>query len=236
MEKIFTSVLSICVRWRKKIAHRIIHQRSIGGAFKNLIDFVNRVNISAEQLEILIRIGAFRFTGLNKYELMWEKNAVFNPKEKFECSGRLFADPVENFRLPNLKEGPLDQAYDEIELLGFPLCSSFGLLVQRQHPECVDATHLPKLIGRMVTMLGYYVCKKDVRTVNKKLMCFGTWLDEDGHFFDTTHFPNFLQSSPFRGKGVYKITGRVAEEYGFPSVEVIKMERLAFHVDERYGE
>jgi DNA polymerase-3 subunit alpha len=220
----------------QKVAHRIVHQRSVGGPFRSLTDFVNRVNISAEQLEILIRIGAFRFTGLNKYELMWEKNAVFNPKEKFECSGRLFADPVEDFRLPDLKEGPFDQAFDETELLGFPLCSPFDLLVERHHPDCTAATDLPKAVGRMVTMLGYYVCKKDVRTVNSKMMNFGTWLDEDGHFFDTTHFPNFLQSSPFRGKGIYKITGRVAEEYGFPSVEVVKMERLGFRVDGRYGE
>ena len=34
-----------------------------------------------EQLDLLIRIGAFRFCGINKYELMWEKNAVFNPQE-----------------------------------------------------------------------------------------------------------------------------------------------------------
>lgn len=63
-----------------------------------------------------------------------------------------------------------------------------------------------------------------------------TWLDEEGHFFDTTHFPNFLKMSPFRGKGIYKITGKVVEEYGFPSIEVVKMERLAFCVDERYRE
>ena len=220
----------------KKVAHRIVHQRSSGGLFLSLTDFVNRVDISAEQLEILIRIGAFRFSGLNKYELMWEKNAVFNPKEKFECSGRLFPDPVEKFQLPDLKEEPLDQAFDEIELLGFPLRSPFDLLVQRHHAECTSAADLPKAVGRMVTMLGYYVCKKDVRTVTNKQMSFGTWLDEDGHFFDTTHFPYFLKTSPFQGKGIYKITGKAVEEYGFPSLEVVKMERLAFRVDERYGE
>ena len=219
----------------KKIAHRIVHQRSVGGPFRSLTDFVNRIDISAEQLETLIRIGAFRFTSLNKYELMWEKNAVFNPKEKFECTGRLFPDPIEEFCLPDLKEGPFDQAFDEIELLGFPLCSPFDLLVQRQHPECIVAADLSKVIGRMVTMMGYYVCKKDVRTTNNKQMNFGTWLDEEGHFFDTTHFPNFLKSSPFRGKGIYKITGKVVEEYGFPSVEVLKMERLAYQQDERYA-
>jgi len=88
---------------------------------------------------------------------------------------------------------------------------------------------------RMVTMIGYYVCKKDVRTVNGQLMNFGTWLDEKGHFFDTTHFPNFLKLSPFKGKGVYKIEGKITEDFGFPSVEVTKMERLPFRQPTNYG-
>ncbi len=67
------------------------------------------------------------------------------------------------------------------------------------------------------------------------MMHFGTWLDREGRFFDTTHFPNFAKLSPFRGKGIYRIEGRVAEEYGFPSIEVVKMERLAWRRDERYG-
>ncbi|MEZ4962424.1 MAG: DNA polymerase III subunit alpha [Saprospiraceae bacterium] len=223
----------------QKVAHRIVHQRTVGGPFRSLADFVNRVDIGAEQLELLIRIGAFRFTGLNKYELMWEKNAVFNPKihnGTTNGTGLLFEDTHEHFSLPNLAEGDDDQAFDEIELLGFALRPPFELLVENNHYDCILAKNLPQCTGKMVNLLGYYVCKKDVRTVKNDLMCFGTWLDEEGHFFDTTHFPNFLKMAPFRGKGVYKITGKVAEEYGFPSVEVVKMERLAFRVDGRYGE
>ena len=59
-----------------------------------------------------------------------------------------------------------------------------------------------------------------------ELIYFGIWLDREGHFFDTVHFPAFVKLSPFRGKGIYRIEGRVAEEYGFPSIEVLKMERL----------
>jgi DNA polymerase-3 subunit alpha len=220
----------------RKTAHRIVYQRAKGGAFRNLSDFVNRVEISAEQLELLIRIGAFRFSGLNKYELMWEKNAVFNPKEKFESTGLLFDDTSENFKLPDLTEGQFDQTFDEIELLGFPVKSPFELLKENNHYDCLLAKDLKNCVGRMIKILGYYVCKKNVRTVKNQLMNFGTWLDGEGHFFDTTHFPNFLKMSPFRGKGIYKIEGRVVEEYGFPSIEVVKMERLPFVQDERYPE
>jgi DNA-directed DNA polymerase III PolC len=217
-------------------AAKIASERGRGGPFRNLGDFTNRVDISSSQLDILIRIGAFRFTGLNKCELMWEKNAVFNPKEKFEASGLLFADEHETFELPELSEGQFDQAFDEIELLGFPVCSPFDLLEKNQGYTGAFADELKGRIGSMVVIEGYYVARNDVRTVKGEMMHFGTWLDREGKFFDTTHFPAFAKLSPFRGKGIYRIEGKVAEEYGFPSIEVLKMERLAWRRDERYGE
>jgi DNA polymerase-3 subunit alpha len=100
----------------------------------------------------------------------------------------------------------------------------------------MTAASLPDCIGRMVVMVGYYVTRKEIRTVKGELMNFGTWLDREGFFFDTVHFPNFLKGSPFRGRGVYRIEGRAVEEYGFASIEVVKMERLPWIADARYGE
>ena len=222
-------------------SHKIVCQRATGGPFRSLADFVSRVEVSSTQLDILIRIGAFRFTGMGKCALMWEKNGVFNrkiPTGMERGSGLLFTDETEQFNLPTLEEGPFDQAFDEIELLGFPVSfTPFDLLEnQTLASDGITAGQLPGHLGRMVTMTGYYVTRKDVRTVKNELMHFGTWLDRDGHFFDTVHFPNFLKNSPFRGKGVYRIEGKVVEEYGFPSVEVVKMEKMAFRGDERYGE
>jgi DNA polymerase-3 subunit alpha len=57
-------------------------------------------------------------------------------------------------------------------------------------------------------------------------MAFGTWLDEEGFFFDSTHFPQVLRDYPFRGKGIYRITGRVDSEFDFCSITVREMEKL----------
>ena len=222
-------------------SHKIVHQRAVGGPFRSLADFVARVDICSTQLDLLIRIGAFRFTGMGKCALMWEKNAVFNrkiPTGMSRGSGLLFADQTEHFDLPRLEESAFDQAFDEIELLGFPIsCTPFDLLkAPAAAAEGITAAQMPRHLGRIVTLAGYYVTRKEVRTVRKQLMHFGTWLDREGRFFDTVHFPNFIKNGPFRGKGVYRITGRVVEEYGFHSIEVIKMERLPFREDERYGE
>ncbi len=223
-------------RLERKVARKIIIQRQQKGAYRSLADFVNRVDLSADQLEILIRIGAFRFTGLNKYELMWEKNAVFNPKQKFEEGDLLFDDLTTDFQLPELTEGCFDQAFDELELLGFSLRSPFELLqpfnVSRTY---VSANNLPSNMGRSVWIIGYFVCRKKVRTVKNTLMSFGTWTDRAGHFFDTTHFPQALKEYPFKGKGIYAIRGKVVQEFGFVSLEVMEMELLPMVVDGRYG-
>ena len=223
-------------RLERKVVRRILIERQQNGVYRNLADFVNRVDITADQLEILIRMGAFRFTGMNKYELMWEKNAVFNPKQKFESSHLLFDDLAETFQLPKLTEGPYDQSFDELDLLGFSLCSPFALLQTKNFKQpTLLAKDLPQYLGKILWIQGYYVCRKKVRTVKNTLMSFGTWLDKEGHFFDTVHFPSALKQFPFRGVGVYAIRGKVVQEFGFLSLEVMEMEFLKMVVDRRYG-
>ncbi|NNE26705.1 MAG: DNA polymerase III subunit alpha [Saprospiraceae bacterium] len=217
----------------KKTAITIVHDRQDNGPYQSLEDFVRRINISKEQLELLIRVGAFRFTGLNKYALMWEKNAVHNPEVKYNGSGHLFGMESEEYDLPILQETRSEQAFDEIELLGFPLCSPFELLDDTISGD-IHTRDLKRYMHKTVRMVGYFVTRKNVTTVNRKLMNFGTWLDREGKFFDTTHFPPSLARYPFRGKGCYLITGKVVEDFGFPSLEVTKMEKLPYVKDERY--
>lgn len=217
----------------KKLVSKILNERVDNGMFDSLDDFVRRVDISKEQLELLIRVGAFRFTGMNKYELMWEKNAVHNPEIKTERSGHLFGVEAEHYDLPVLQESRFEQAFDEIELLGFPLCSPFDLL-ETDFRGDLTADQMMANVGKRVRMVGYFVTRKNVTTVNRRLMNFGTWLDERGKFFDSTHFPPSLARYPFKGKGCYVISGTIAEDFGYPSLEVDKMEKLPYIKDERY--
>ncbi len=218
-----------------QIVQEIEQQRTEFGAFKSLEDFVRRVHISPAQLDILIRIGAFRFTGLKKSELLWEKSRVLTPASGLGLSP-LFADETDDFRLPALEDGPCDQAFDELELLGFPLCSPFALLedaAKQQHPG-LFAREMADHVHKLVTMTGYYICRKDTRTVKGELMHFGTWLDAEGRFFDTVHFPDQLKKAPFRGRGIYRIRGRLVPDFGFVSLETTDMERLPYQVDGRH--
>ncbi len=218
----------------QKLVRSIVTERRRHGEYRSLGDFTHRVDIDSHQLDILIRINAFRFTGVSKYELMWEKNAVFNPSVVPDtATGCLFEPEYQNYSLPCLREGQYDQAFDELELLGFPLCSPFSLLAE-EAPRHIAAAEMGSCLHRSVCMLGYYVTRKPVRTVKGTLMYFYTWVDAQGDLFDSVHFPPSVARSPFRGRGCYLLRGKITEDFGFYSIEAIEMEKLPWIKDERY--
>ncbi len=133
------------------------------------------------------------------------------------------------YKLPVLEKKPLEDAYDEMELLGFPLCNPFELLETTDLGNTV-AAELLNNIGREVDLVGYLVTTKDTRTKNGELMHFGTFFDYLGDVFDTTHFPPVAKKYPIRGKGFYRLRGKVAEDFGYPMVEVDSAEKLPLKI------
>lgn len=218
----------------RKLAHQIVRDRQENGPFQSLEDFVRRVEVAPEQLILLIRIGAFRFTGMDKCALLWEKSAVYDQAHAHVGHPCLFEEESVKYDLPRLEAGLFEQAFDEIELLGFPLCSPFDLLVERPGVPITLADDMVGLAGQRVRMLGYFVTYKPVRTVKGDMMAFGTWLDERGRYFDTVHFPDTFRKFPFRGKGCYLLEGKIVLDFGFPGLELMDMEKLAYVKDERY--
>jgi DNA polymerase-3 subunit alpha len=47
------------------------------------------------------------------------------------------------------------------------------------------------------------------------------------------HFPQITAHYPFYGKGVYRITGKITEEFSYFTLEVATLEKLAFAEDVR---
>ncbi|HEV2353516.1 MAG TPA: hypothetical protein VGR89_04695, partial [Puia sp.] len=81
--------------------------------------------------------------------------------------------------------------------------------------------------GKTITVLGYHVTDKPVRTVRNELMSFGTFLDASKDWIDTIHYPDVHRRYPPRA-GFYRITGKVVEEFGVNSIEVAHMEKIGF--------
>lgn len=208
-----------------------VKERLQNGAYTSLENFMMRVEIAVEQLRILIRANAFRFTGRTKKQLLWDIHMVVGSEKKTEVHNDLFPVERKAFALPELFSDKHDDAFDEIELFGFPLCSPFELL-KNPSPSNLVAEDLKQHLGKTVSITGYLVTRKQTSTKKQGLpMAFGTFLDSNGIFFDTTHFPEVYKNYPFRGRTCcYSVTGKVVEEHGFYSIEVIKMEMLEMKV------
>jgi DNA-directed DNA polymerase III PolC len=220
----------------QKLAQAIVRQRREHGPYKGLEDFIRRVDADPSQLTRLITIGALRFTGQRKSTLLWEKNRILGESKKTLRMPTILEPEAESYTLPEFEENELDQAFDELELLGFTLCSPFRLLEKQPEDDGPAARHLAPLSGRPIELLGYLVCTKDVHTKNKDWMKFAAWLDREGHFFDTVHFPDNLRINPFRGRGVYRVEGMVTSEFGFHSIQVNRMTRLPYRTDSRFAD
>ncbi len=225
----FIHILSL----EDNLARSIEEIRNADGPFSDLNDFVTRVRPGLEQVILLIRAGAFRFTGKKKAVLLWEAHMMMN-KSKQEITRPLFSQPVRNFTLPDLAHGSLDDAYDEIELLGFPVSLNWFEMLETSFRGEVSAKDMIKYTGKKVRMVGHLVTIKYIKTIKKEWMNFGCFIDAEGNFFDTTHFSQSLKNYPFKGSGTYLILGKVVEEFGFPSLEVEKLARLPVKPDKRY--
>jgi DNA-directed DNA polymerase III PolC len=216
------------------LAHLIVEERLRHGPYHDLADFMERTHTGLAQVLILIRCGAFRFTGKTKASLMWEAHMLRSGKKvPAAVQGSLFSFPVRNFSLPNLPSNPIEDAYDEMELLGFPVTLSWFDLLQTNFRGEVKAREMIHHTGKTVRMLGYLVTLKYVKTVNNELMHFGNFVDADGELFDTVHFADSLKQYPFQGKGMYLLLGTLTEEFGHPSLTVQKMAKMPFKPDPR---
>lgn len=195
--------------------------------FEDLTQFKMRCEPGLEQLKTLIRIGALRFTGKTRKALLWEAHALYSNRKNATKGLTLFTEKPKTYALPSLEDHPLEQAVDEQELLGFSLCSPFHLVKPDTIPiSSVRSRHFQNLLGKSIYIEGYLVTVKPTRTAQGKEMNFGTWLDTDGYFFDTVHFPPVLTKYPFKGRGIYRVWGRIVEDFGVLAVEVAKLEKL----------
>jgi DNA polymerase-3 subunit alpha len=209
-----------------KLIEIIPQERVANGQYTDLENLIKRTYLTLEQSLILIRIGALRFTGKSKKELLWEVHNYLGNKTNITIGPALFNLPSKKYVLPNLANHLIEDAYQELELLGFPVTLNMFDLLKTDYRGDMLAKDLAQHEGKVVKMLGNFVCDKSVHTIKNTKMWFGTFIDNEGGFFDTTHFPNSSPVYPFRGKGCYLILGKVALDFGVPSIEVIKFAKL----------
>lgn len=216
-----------------KIAVLIPEERKNNGDYISLENFVKRIPIGIETLQTLIFIGAFRFTGKQKHELLIEARFLLAGNRPSFKHLTLLEEPQKEYTLPKVQRHPLEDAFDEIEILGFPVSVSPFDLLQTKYRGTVMAKDLTKYHKKQVKMLAYLISRKHVPT-KRGTMFFGTWIDAEGEYFDTAHFPDNLSQYPFQGGGCYLLLGTVEVDFHFPTITILKMAKMPFIPDPRY--
>ena len=218
----------------KQSAEMLIAERDRNGEYRSLEDFLERVPVGLEQVVILIRINALRFTGRSKKELLWDAHLILGNRQKKDPMRELFPVKKRDFTLPELEQTALENAYDELELLEFSVTIPPFDLLQTSYRGQIMAREMLQHVGKKMRMVGNRVTVKHVRTRQGQWMNFGTFLDAEGEFFDVVNFPDSLKRYPYKGDGIYLIYGEITEESGFPGLTVEKMAKLPFRPDPRY--
>ncbi|MDX1701595.1 MAG: hypothetical protein R3250_13300, partial [Melioribacteraceae bacterium] len=195
-------------------------------------DFIDRIYISTEQLSILLKINAFRFTGIDKHELLWK--AYFKLQKNKPKTGQslLFKSQHRDFELPEFEYSKLVEAYDQMEILGFPLCNQFELL-EKLPDNTMTARDLKNYIGNDIEIYGNLVNSRKTGTSNGKYMYFGTFYDIEGGIFDIVIFPKAAEKYPLRSRGIYQCIGTVMEDLGYLSINIKSILRQNTQTDPR---
>ena len=211
----------------QQFVERFVAERKARGPFVDLDDFLTRVPFHTEQVTLLVRGGAFNFMNKTKAELLWQIHFHKGEARK-EQNETIFKFENQHFELPDFKTNALREAYDEIELYGFPVTMTWFDLLETSFRGELMAVQMLRFVGRRFRMLGKLVTIKYVRTSKGDPMALGTFVDATGEAFDTVHFPQVFKSYPFQGDGVYLLLGVVTEEFGQPSLQVEKMAKMPY--------
>ncbi|MDG1331841.1 MAG: DNA polymerase III subunit alpha [Crocinitomicaceae bacterium] len=218
-----------------QMGKKITVERIQNGPFKDLNDFLERIPVGIEQLILLMRMDAFRFTGKDKRTLLWEAHLKVSKSVNPISPRDLFRFAPKEYQIPALSHTQEEAIFDQMELLNFPLFSPFTI-VRPDPTPFILAKDLHRYENQNVWIKGYLIHAKKTTTSKGERMFFGTLLDEEGEWLDTVHFPQIAAQFPFRGKGVYKVYGTVLMEYDCTNIQAISMEKMSIIEDPRYSE
>jgi len=151
-------------RLETRLAQLISEERNQNGDYTSLENFVKRIPIGIETLQILIFIGVFRFTGKQKHELLIESRFLLGTHKAVFRHLTLLEEPQKDYQLPTIERNPFEDAFDEIEILGFPVSFSPFDLLQTRYRGSVMAKNLIKYHKKQVKMLAYLISRKHVPT------------------------------------------------------------------------
>lgn len=98
----------------------------------------------------------FRFTGISKATLLWHAIFKLNANKQRTVQKQLFKPTHKSFILHKLPSSWIEDAYDQMELLGFTLYDYFSL-INEPFKNSIQAKAMSSHIGQEVLLYGKLV-------------------------------------------------------------------------------
>jgi error-prone DNA polymerase len=209
----------------------IIHERDRGGPFVSMEDFLKRMggSVHLQDSRVLIKAGCLDSIsrGVRRPGLVWKALRFFGKKEEnraptlfdYARESTSFSPPVRHRKDYSTKT----MLRHESETLGF-LFSIHPLDMYRDVLKGMDhvcAEDLAGYIGKQVTVAGWLVTGKTVRTKNGDQMKFVSFEDTTG-IYETVFFPRVYNRycHMLNASRPYIIKGRVEADLGSININV----------------
>ncbi len=199
--------------------------------FDHVDDFFKRVDPDNAEGRALIHAGAMDGLrpGASRATLLWDLARWEKERVRKEKPPSLFGEDSLPFPPPLPKERECDRLSREFDVLGF-LCDRHPMTFYRSMlngQRTVTADGLVKHLGRRITLAGWLVTGKQVRTKHGEAMEFLTFEDETG-MVETTFFPDaYHRYCHMIGTGrPYLLTGKVEQDWGVCTLNVTKVSPL----------
>ncbi len=213
----------------------IVHVREKDGPFSSLGQFLERTrpHIHLQDMRVLIKAGCFdNLSGpTTRSGLLWQALRFFSRKRASQVQTSL----VKNFGFSSSPALPVNQPWrgkpfsqkvllcQEKEALGFTL-SVHPLELYGGHLRGIHyarARDLNRLVGKRITLTGWLITGKTVRTKGGEAMKFITFEDPTG-VYETVFFPKVYHRfcHMLNGSRPYILKGKVEEDFGSVTVTV----------------
>ncbi|MBN1754883.1 DNA polymerase III subunit alpha, partial [bacterium] len=224
----------------QRVMNQIFKERK-GRPFSSLADFLHRVKITQSETESLIRAGAFDFMNEERSSLLWKLELIHQDFSKWWHDNSL---ALQNLQLPPTAEircayklsqkQKILMEYATLEL--FPRGHPFELVKgPGKKSNILTSIELYANINKHVSLLGYLIASRTIRTRSGESMKFLTFQDEKGTFeavLSGNYYQRYAECTIFRD--VFLVQGTVQDQYGALNIKARHILSLKVFADLEY--
>ncbi len=215
----------------EEVREALLQERQRNGPFADLSDFRRRLRPGPETLAVLVRCGAFDFTGKPRPGLFLE--ADLQDQLRAQGPELLPCRPADDWSPPDYDARR--RLRDEWRLLGFVVGPPLFALFRRpapagwgrqggDAPPLIFSHRIADYRGRTVRVQGLVATARQAHMQDGRPVQFVTLEDEYG-LVEVTLFPGECPAVPHLTMGPYTATGVVEEQHGVYTVTARRFER-----------